>query len=271
MNLVRARNIASYLFLIWMSLQNTKLLIFRISKISPDRKQKKDAKFQQNTLQKILLCPAHDTIEMKTLSQDGEEGKRNTQPDFTASLPSSVLLGFLTMFLPYFFFNEGLKLCLHFLCRHLLDGFFLEYALLRDLVLPETMQQSGSATPWCYSWTQNSAVHIKLCLLLTYSCPKKTAELSTDLAVGIHCFRMTEMTQSFPSLENSLVNSHVRAKPIPSHQLKNNKLGFRKNVILGGLCCLCFWPFEFVREEELSENFSATKKLLCNQLQEQRP
>lgn len=143
-----------------MSLQNTKLLIFRISKISPDRKQKKDAKFQQNTLQKILLCPAHDTIEMKTLSQDGEEGKRNTQPDFTASLPSSVLLGFLTMFLPYFFFNEGLKLCLHFLCRHLLDGFFLEYALLRDLVLPETMQQCS----WV-SYTLMLQLDTKFCCL----------------------------------------------------------------------------------------------------------
>lgn len=59
-------------------------------------------------------------------------------------------------------------------------------------------------------------------------------ELSTDLAVGINCFRMTEMTESLPSRENFPVNSHVRAKPLPSHQLKNNTLGFGKNVILGG-------------------------------------
>lgn len=69
-------------------------------------------------------------------------------------------------------------------------------------------------------------------------------ELSTDLAVGINCFRMTEMTESFPSRENSPVNSHVRAKPLPSHQLKNNTLGFGKNVILGGLRSLWFWPFK---------------------------
>lgn len=72
------------------------------------------------------------------------------------------------------------------------------------------------------------------------------------------------MTESFPSWENSPVNSHVRAKPHPSHQLKNNTLGFGKNVILGALCSLCFWPFKvalvlgFQRTSPQWRNFSAT-------------
>lgn len=72
------------------------------------------------------------------------------------------------------------------------------------------------------------------------------------------------MTESFPSRENSLVNSHMRAKTLPSHQLKNNTLGFGKNVILGSLCSLCFWPFtvalvsSFQRTSPQPRNFSAT-------------
>lgn len=69
--------------------------------------------------------------------------------------------------------------------------------------------------------------------------PKKMVELSTDLAVGIYCFRMTE---SFPSRENSPMNSHVRAKPLPSHQLKNNTLGFGKNAVLGVCVVSAFDP-----------------------------
>lgn len=67
------------------------------------------------------------------------------------------------------------------------------------------------------------------------------------------------MTQSFLSLENSLVNSHVRAKPIPSHQLKNNKLGFRKNAILGGFMLPLFLTLGGCTGR------GAFRELLCNQ------
>lgn len=60
------------------------------------------------------------------------------------------------------------------------------------------------------------------------------------------------------------MNFHVRAKPLPSHQLKNNTLGFGKNVILGGLCSLRFWLFKavlvlsFQRTSSQPRNFPAT-------------
>lgn len=128
-----------------------------------------------------------------------------------------------------------------FLSSHLVEGFPPEYVLLWDPVLPETEllgQPHFDATAG-----HECLLPVRTCaccsLYFWHPVPKKMVELSTDLAVGIYYFRMTE---SFPSPENSPMNSHASAKPLPSHQLKNNTLGFRKNAVLGVCVVSAFDP-----------------------------
>lgn len=80
-----------------------------------------------------------------------------------------------------------------------------------------------------------------LCLLLTLLLMSNSKE-DGGAQYRSSCRNYLQKWQSFPSQGDSPVNSHV-TKPLPSHQLKNNMLGFGKNVIPRGLWSLWFWFF----------------------------
>lgn len=235
MHLSKASNRRVLSSILWQKLQKYQMLNFHnLNSFSWQKTNKRATMFQQKMLQEettTLSGTPHNWNKVSQLRWWGRQYKHII--NFAASTPFSVVLDL------YICFRRGWSYFCVFLPVMCQMGSFSNECCFKTQSCLKQHRAPGSSPLWCYIWTQISAASVPVAHF-TFNVQFQRRWWSSVQILLQELF--TEMTESFPSWGDSPVNSHV-TKPLPSHQLKNNMLGFGKNVIPKGLWSLQFWLF----------------------------
>lgn len=157
MHLSKASNRIGLSSILWQKLQKYRMLNFHnLNSFSWQKTNKRDTVcFNRKCFKKkLLICQAHHTIEIKSLSWDSEEDNANTRSTFEASIPFSVVLAL------YICFRKGWSYICVFLPVICQMGSFSNVCCFKTQSCLKQHIAPGSSPLWCYSWTQISAASV---------------------------------------------------------------------------------------------------------------